>query len=107
MRGFAALGQGDRKVIYFTADLHLGHEGIIRACQRPFQSADEMDRAIVQNWNQTVARNDEIYILGDFTMKPASEAHEYLKRLNGRKYLIRGNHDKFLSGFDGWASDFI
>jgi calcineurin-like phosphoesterase family protein len=96
-----------RELIYFTADLHLGHEGIIRLCKRPFQSADEMDGAIIRNWNLAVTMSDEVYILGDFTMKPAHEAHEYLRRLNGRKYLIRGNHDKFLSGFDEWASDFV
>jgi calcineurin-like phosphoesterase family protein len=66
-----------------------------------------MDKVIVRNWNQAVAQSDEVYILGDFTMEPALKAHEYLKRLNGRKYLIRGNHDKFLSGFDAWVGDFI
>jgi len=71
-----------------------------------------MDRALIRNWNATVGPRDEVYILGDFTMKPAAQAHEYLSALNGRKYFIRGNHDKFLNGFDpfkydfGWVKDY-
>jgi calcineurin-like phosphoesterase family protein len=47
-----------------------------------------------------------VYILGDFTLETAAKAHEYLTQLNGRKYFIRGNHDKFLSGFEPYATDF-
>jgi len=95
-------------MIYFTADHHFGHENVIRHCNRPFASAEEMDMALVRNWNDTVAPEDEIYILGDFTMRPAAQAHQYLSQLNGRKYFIRGNHDKFLKGkaFIPYEKDF-
>jgi len=93
-------------MIFFTADLHFGHENIIRHCNRPFSCADEMDAALTQNWNNTVGPSDEVYILGDFTMKPAAQAHEYLAALNGRKYFITGNHDKFLNGFGPFERDF-
>ena len=93
-------------MIFFTADCHFGHENIIRHCSRPFASADEMDAALIDNWNATVTPNDEIYILGDFTMRPAAEAHKYLSCLNGRKYYIIGNHDRFLKGFEPYMSDF-
>ena len=93
-------------MIFFTADLHFGHANIIRHCNRPFNSADEMDTTLVHNWNSAVRSSDEVYILGDFTMRPAIEAHRYLAMLNGRKYLIRGNHDRFLKGFDPYMSDF-
>ncbi len=83
-------------MIYFTADLHFGHANVIRHCNRPFASADEMDAALTHNWNSFVGKHDEVYILGDFTMKPAAEAHRYLSALNGRKYMIRGNHDHAL-----------
>jgi calcineurin-like phosphoesterase family protein len=91
---------------YFTSDLHFGHENVIRHCNRPFASASEMDEALIQNWNETVTPKDEIYILGDLTMRPAKEAHGYLSRLSGRKYLIRGNHDRFLKQFAPYESDF-
>ncbi len=100
-------------MIYFTADLHFGHSNIIRHCSRPFAAAEEMDVALTANWNAAVSRHDEVYILGDFTMKPAAEAHKYLSALNGRKYMIRGNHDKFLNNYKAsdtafeWVKDYF
>ena len=95
-------------MICFTADLHFGHANVIRHCSRPFASADEMDEALIKNWNDAVKLKDEVYILGDFTMRPSAEAHNYLKRLNGRKYFIKGNHDRFLKSrsFEPYMDDF-
>ena len=93
-------------MIFFTADQHFGHGNIIRHCNRPFASADEMDDALIKNWNNVVNPRDEVYMLGDLTMRPAAEAHGYLSRLNGRKYFIRGNHDRFLKGFEPYEGDF-
>ena len=94
-------------MIYFTADQHFGHANIIKHSNRPFANADEMDAALINNWNATVTPEDDVYILGDLTLRPAAEAHRYLIRLNGKKYLIRGNHDKFAqnAGFDRYMSD--
>jgi len=80
-------------MIYFTADLHFRHDNIIRHCNRPFRSVEEMDKRLVENWNKTVKSNDEIYILGDLTMKGAEVANDFLRKLKGIKYLVRGNHD--------------
>ena len=52
-------------MIYFTADTHFGHYNVIRFCDRPFASAEEMDKAMIQNWNDRVTGNDTVYILGD------------------------------------------
>ena len=95
-------------MIFFTSDLHFGHANVIRHCSRPFESAGEMDEVLIQNWNAAVKPKDEIYILGDFTMKPAADAHNYLTHLYGRKYFIMGNHDKFMrkGNFDKYMSDF-
>ncbi len=82
-------------MIYFTSDLHFGHNNMIRHTGRPFENAEEMDLILIQKWNQTVSSRDEVYILGDFTMKGAAYACEILGQLRGRKYLIRGNHDRF------------
>jgi calcineurin-like phosphoesterase family protein len=51
-------------MIYFTADLHLGHANIIRHCDRPFANAAEMDDALIANWNRRVRSSDSVYILG-------------------------------------------
>lgn len=80
-------------MIYFTSDTHFGHSNVIQFEGRPFQTAEEMDEALIRNWNGKVGPEDEIYILGDFTMKGPTQANAFLERLQGRKYLIRGNHD--------------
>lgn len=83
-------------MIYFTSDLHFYHENIIRHANRPFRGVEEMNRALIANWNQRVDFQDEVYILGDFTMKGPSLAMEVLSELKGTKRLIRGNHDRFV-----------
>lgn len=82
-------------MIYFTSDLHFYHENVIKYENRPFASAEEMNQSLINNWNKKVDDSDEIYILGDITLKGATFAMGILKQLNGRKYLIKGNHDKF------------
>ena len=82
-------------MIYFTSDLHFYHENVIRFANRPFQNAEQMNSALIKNWNNKIRPNDEIYILGDFTMKGHLLAQEILYQLKGRKHLIKGNHDCF------------
>lgn len=84
-------------MIYFTSDLHFYHDNIIKYCNRPFENSDVMNQKLVQNWNKTVNANDEVYILGDFTLKGAELANESLAQLKGRKNLIIGNHDNFIT----------
>lgn len=82
-------------MIYYTADLHLGHTNVIRHCDRPFQTADEMDEVLITNWNQKVHKNDTVYIVGDFIFRCHRPIEDYLTILKGHKHLIVGNHDKF------------
>ncbi len=95
-------------MIYFTSDLHFYHENIFSYCNRPSNVFD----IIIQNWNSTVGEDDEIYILGDLTLKGPKVANEVLANLNGRKYLVKGNHDTFAkkSTFDAqlfeWIKDY-
>ena len=69
-------------MVYFTADLHFYHDKIIRHTQRPFHNAEEMNKALIKKWNNKISCDDEVYILGDFTMKGADLAlsliHIYL-----------------------------
>jgi calcineurin-like phosphoesterase family protein len=81
-------------MIYFTADHHFGHANIIRHCSRHFSSAAEMDASLLENWNSCVEQNDTVYILGDQFFRNTAPAQEYLLKLNGKKHLIIGNHDK-------------
>lgn len=82
-------------MIYFTSDLHLGHKGIISMQHRPFASVEEMNRTILTNYNAVVNKNDTVYILGDICHHMnVDTANDIIARMNGRKYLITGNHDK-------------
>lgn len=78
-------------MIYFTADLHLGHANIIKYCQRPFECVEEMNEILIGNWNSVVKPIDTVYVLGDFAM---GDPKPYLKRLYGDIYLIPGDHDR-------------
>ena len=82
-------------MIYYISDLHLQHFNIINMCNRPFQSVEEMNKALIDNWNKVVKDNDDVYFLGDFSFKCNQQrATEFLKQLKGRKFFIKGNHDK-------------
>ena len=63
-------------MIYFTADTHFGHYNVIRFCDRPFASAEEMDKAMIQNWNDRVTGNDTVYILGDMFFRSTNAEPE-------------------------------
>lgn len=82
---------------YFTSDQHFGHFNIIRLSHRPFATADEMGEAMVAKWNVKVKADDTIYILGDLFFRSAN-VEPVLKRLNGRKHLVLGNHDHSWTG---------
>lgn len=79
--------------IWVISDTHFGHENIIGYCGRPFDSAADMDEAMVDRWNSVVKPSDKVYHLGDVAMKKADLAT--VKLLNGKKRLVRGNHDIF------------
>ena len=80
-------------MIFYAADLHFGYAPILQAAARPFATVDEMDEALIQNWNRTVSCEDTVYIVGDLSYNGGKTPVQYLSRLNGHKHLIRGNHD--------------
>lgn len=80
--------------IWFISDLHLSHANILRFCSRPFDTIREHDEALVTNWNSVVSHTDSVYILGDIGMCSEGYVLSILNRLNGKLYLIKGNHDK-------------
>lgn len=83
---------------YFTADTHFFHQNIISYCGRPFKDAKQMNQVIKDNWNEIVKDDDTIYVLGDLSTWyniDVSQVAHFVRKLNGRKILILGNHDKF------------
>ena len=79
--------------IFLTSDLHFCHRNILNFCKRPFNSTEEMDEALVNNWNSVVGKDDYVFDLGDFAFASSSKWKELISRLNGKHYLILGNHD--------------
>ncbi len=78
---------------FLISDTHFGHTNIIKYCDRPFANVDEMDEALIKNWNSVVGPQDKVYHLGDVTL---SRRKLYiLDHLSGKKILIKGNHDIF------------
>ncbi len=80
-------------MIRYIADLHFDGEDIIAYDNRPFDSVEEMNASLTENWNRVVGPEDLTWILGDFCAGNAARWREILCSLNGRKALIVGNHD--------------
>lgn len=79
--------------IFFTADHHFGHGNIVKYENRPFQDAKEMNDILIEHWNSTVHKNSIVFVLGDFCWNP-NEISNIQRKLNGRKFFLKGNHDK-------------
>lgn len=86
--------------VFLTSDTHFGHAGVCRfTCDdgvtkiRPWTDPEEMDEEMVKRWNETVKPTDKVYHLGDVVIN--RRCLSILRRLNGDKVLIKGNHDIF------------
>ncbi len=92
--------------VFFTSDTHFGHGGALGLYRRPFGSAAAMNETLVARWNETVARGDEVWHLGDFAIRqPLETVAALLARLNGSKHLVAGNNDPSETrALPGWAS---
>lgn len=85
---------------WITSDLHFGHTNIMKFCPvtraKYNNDVNYMNELMVAEWNSLVQPDDLVYILGDVAFLPALQATEYMRRCNGRKILVKGNHDKKL-----------
>ena len=79
--------------IWVTSDSHFWHENIIKLCKRPFSNVEIMNECLIENWNTKVSTDDLVIHCGDFALCSADRFDEIIKRLRGRKILIKGNHD--------------
>lgn len=93
---------------YYIADPHFFHGALnTKMDRRGFESVEAMNEHMLRQWNRKVRKNDEVVILGDLSWGKAEETNELLERLNGRLYLIQGNHDRFLKNKDYNAGRFV
>ncbi len=83
--------------IFFIADTHFGEDAIRRYENRPFKNTKEMDSVIIENWNKCVKYDDSVFVLGDFGANKYES--NILNQLNGKKYLVKGNHDVYSNDY--------
>ncbi len=88
--------EGELDRVWVTADHHFGHENIIGFCNRPVSDVGEMDKMLIDNWNEVVAPTDLVIHLGDFTLGGVTQAQEYFAQLNGTICVMEysWHHDK-------------
>ncbi len=79
-------------MVFFIADTHFGHKNVLKLCNRPFDTIEQMNETIIENWNRRVAGRDSVYVLGDMFFR-CEDPEAILRRLHGKKHLIIGNHD--------------
>lgn len=94
--------------IFFISDLHYFHTNIIKYCNRPFASAEEMNESLINNWNSAIEKDDIVFDLGDFCWGGSGAWHSIMPRLNGHHILILGNHDRqnYRQGYEQYF-DFV
>ncbi len=90
---------------FFTSDTHFYHANIIKFCNRPYANVEEMNEALIKNWNERVKPGDRVWHTGDFMFWKGKEVErtarlrELVDRLNGEIVLVTGNHDDWMSTF--------
>ena len=80
--------------VFVTSDIHYGHRNILKFCRRPFETLNEMEISLINNWNKVVGVTDTVYILGDVSFASTADTQAFLMRLNGFKHFVWGNHDR-------------
>ena len=113
----------DRQKIWFVSDTHFGHVSVLyfhplrrEACGVTLEELQsdknsaiaKHDQWLINKWNETVRKQDTVYFLGDFCLKNKEYTENILRQLKGKKFLIRGNHDKSLNGLENyfeWVGD--
>lgn len=79
--------------IWFTSDNHFGHKNIIKFTNRPFLDVEEMNKEMINRWNEKIGKDDIVYHLGDFALASPGKTRQLRKQLNGKIHLIKGNHE--------------
>jgi calcineurin-like phosphoesterase family protein len=82
--------------IWVTSDTHFHHRNILiyEAASRPWSDRDQMDRAMIQRWNERVGPNDVVFHLGDFSFGSKGRVRDIVSKLKGKIFLLLGNHDR-------------
>lgn len=99
---------------WWTSDLHLGHANICAYAGRPYRHVEDMNMDLIERWNDRVAPDDEVYVLGDVAMGHIADTLPLVELLHGAKRLVPGNHDRCWPGLrakrksavDRWTGEY-
>jgi calcineurin-like phosphoesterase family protein len=80
--------------IFFISDTHFSHRNVLHYDSRPWTDIRQHDDDLVDKWNSKVDKSDTVYHLGDFALAGRQRQNDLIQRLNGKIYLVLGNHDK-------------
>lgn len=87
--------------VFFTSDTHFNHRNVIKYSNRPWDTVEEMNAALIERWNSCIKKDDTVYHLGDFTLTMKVDLiDEWLGQLNGQIRLVKGNHDNWVKRLD-------
>lgn len=86
-----------KKSIWFTGDQHFYHSKIISYCNRPFKSGAQAAWIMLRRWNEKVKKDDHVYHLGDLAFLSKSDLKEFVWKLNGKIFMVKGGHDHYLN----------
>jgi calcineurin-like phosphoesterase family protein len=81
--------------LFFASDYHFFHTNVIKHDSRPFKDIDEMNKQLIQNWNEVVTKDDTVFYLGDISWAGFQKTKEIVDQLNGKIHFIMGNHDNY------------
>jgi calcineurin-like phosphoesterase family protein len=84
----------NRKRIFFTSDLHIGHANVIKFSNRPFKDVDDMHESFIKRFNAVLTDHTVLYVLGDVGMCGSDVMTKVIRQIKGTKVLVLGNHDK-------------
>ena len=88
--------------IWTISDNHFFHKNIIKYCNRPFNSVEEMNEFMIRKWNEKISKKDIVIHLGDFALVNIDKIKELRKKLNGIIFLIQGSHDRRIKEYCGF-----
>lgn len=80
---------------WIISDTHFLHDNIDRYCNRP----DGWQETIIENWNRLIRPEEIVFHVGDLALGKKENIEGLASKLNGRLYLMRGNHDRRSNGF--------
>ena len=94
----------EAKHIFFTSDTHFDHKNILRFCNRPWETVEEMNQGLIDNWNSVVGPDDIVFHLGDVSFGGNTNLTKYVLQVitirNYKKVFVINYLSIVVNSFD-------